>query len=470
VTLARMHADFASLEDLLTRVGQQTAGFRQSLDTRPVAALSRIDQPAVSQLSDQGLGADGAVALFQDAVSPHISGSPGPRYFGFVTGGSTPAALAGDWLASAADQNLGMPGDSAASQLTEQTIALLLDLFDLPPALFDGAFTSGATASNVVGLSVGRAWCAEQCGIDVVADGALALGETIVFAGTPHATLIKAMGIIGIGRNNWQGVSCLEGTEAIDPVALADALAASDAPNKIVAASAGTVTATDFDDLNAVADLCAKHGAWLHVDAAFGLFARTTPALSALVRGMERAGSICADGHKWLNVPYESGLFFTKRVDLLEQVFGVGAAYLTVDDPAPMYLRRGLESSQRWRALPAWMTLQAYGRAGVREIVENNCRLAAKLGDWIETAPGFVQLSPTNLHTVLFAVTSGNGPDDDRTAALLSAVNATGEVFMTPGAFGGRGGIRAAISNWITTDSDIDKTCAALSAVRAQLG
>ena len=158
----------------------------------------------------------------------------------------------------------------------------------------------------------------------------------------------------GWGRASWQPVACLDASEAIDPAALAAVLAASDAPNKIVAASAGTVTSTDFDDLQAVADLCEKHGAWLHVDAAFGLFARTAPELQPLVAGLERAGSICADGHKWLNVPYESGLFFTRRIDLLEQVFGIGAAYLAVDDPAPMYLRRGLESSQRWRALPAW--------------------------------------------------------------------------------------------------------------------
>lgn len=470
MTLAKMHADFARLEELLTGIGLHAAGFRRSLDTRSVAARSRIGQPDVSRLPDNGLGADAALALFQRAVAPHVSGSPGPRYFGYVTGGSTPAALAGDWLASAVDQNLGMPGDSAASQLTEQTIGLLLDLFDLPAERFDGAFTSGATASNIVGLSVGRAWCAEQQGVDVVADGAAALGEIIVFAGTPHATLIKAMGIVGIGRNHCQRVGCLEGTEAIDPAALADALAESDAPNKIVAASAGTVTATDFDDLTAIADLCEQYGAWLHVDAAFGLFARTVPTLSALVRGLERAGSICADGHKWLNVPYDSGLFFTHRVDLLEQVFGIGAAYLAVDDPAPMYLRRGLESSQRWRALPAWLTLQAYGRAGVRDVVENNCRLATKLGDWIDATPGFAQLSPANLHTVLFAATSGNGPDDDKTAALLKAVNASGEVFMTPGAFAGQGGIRAAISNWITTDDDIDKTCAALQAARATVG
>lgn len=470
MTLAKMHADFADLGEILTHVGRQAADFRQSLDNRSAAAQSRIDHPAACALADTGLGAAGAIALFQDAVAPHMSGSVGPRYFGYVTGGSTPAALAGDWLASTMDQNLGMPGDSAASQLTERTIALLLDLFDLPADRFDGSFTSGATASNIVGLSVGRAWCAEQRGIDVVADGAAALGETVVFAGTPHATLIKAMGIIGIGRNRWREVPCLEGTEALDPLALDEALAASDAPNKIVAASAGTVTATDFDDLTAIADLCERHGAWLHVDAAFGLFARTAPSLSALVRGMERAGSICADGHKWLNVPYDSGLFFTQRVDLQEQVFGIGAAYLAVDDPAPVYLRRGLESSQRWRALPAWMTLQAYGRAGVREVVENTCRLAAKLGDWIDATPGFVCLSPTNLHTVLFAAAAGKGPDDAMTAALLKTVNATGEVFLTPGALAGHGGIRAAISNWITTDDDIDRTCAALAAARAQLG
>jgi len=465
-----MQADAAALQAIIQEAAQAVSATRDDIRVRPVGARTRIDSPAASQLPDTGDGAAAALSLFQETVAPHLSGSAGGRYFGYVTGGTTPAAVTGDMLVTAYDHNAGLPGDSAASQLTEITVRLLVDLFDLPTDRFDGAFTTGATASNILGLSVGRAWCAEQRGIDIVNDGASSLGPIAVFAGTPHATLLKAMGIIGIGRANWHDVACLEGSEAIDPSALEEALSGSEIPNKIVAASAGTVTATDFDDLNAVADLCEKHGAWLHVDAAFGLFARVSPDLAHLVKGLERAGSICADGHKWLNVPYDSGLFFTQRVDLLEQVFGIGAAYLAVDDPAPVYLRRGLESSQRWRALPAWMTLQAYGRAGVREVVENNCRLAGKLGYWVAAAPGLTVLAPVNLHTVLIAATAGNGPDDAKTHALLQALNETGEAFMTPGALGGRACIRAAISNWITTDDDIDRTCAALETARRQVG
>ena len=458
----QMKADLASLPAVLDVARQIAGNFWDESEKRPVAV---VDVPPLDHhsLPETGNGAASAMALFQKDVLPHFSASIGPRYFGFVTGGTTPAALAGDWLASAVDQNPSSPGDSIASDLIDRTVKMLLDLFRLPEQDFDGALTTGATAANLLGMTTAREWCAAKAGVDVTADGMAALGPVQVFSACPHASLIKVLGIAGIGRNAWVPVGRVGDSEAMDPAALDAALGQSGNPHKIVVASAATVTANDFDDLEQIADICEKHGAWLHVDGAFGIFARCLPELAHLTKGIERADSITADGHKWLNVPYDCGIFFTRHTDLLERAYGVNAAYLKTEAEAPTYGHRGVENSQRLRALPVWMTLQAYGRKGIEDIVRANCAFAEQLGDWIEASGDFELLCPVKLNVVTFRARFEGADSDAKNAALLRSLNRSGKVFCTPGAMNGNGGIRAAISNWRTADGDLDITINALS-------
>ena len=467
--MEQMKADLASLPAIMDMAKQISQKFWEVSADKPVANL---EEPSLAHhnLPQTAGGAAEAMALFQKDILPYLANSIGPRYFGFVTGGVTPAALAGDWLTTAIDQNPASPGDSIASTLIQRTIQLMLELFHLPVDEFDGALTSGATSANLLAMTTAREWCARKAGVDVTADGMAALGSVKIFSACPHASLIKVLGITGIGRNAWVPVGNLGNSEAMDPDSLDQILAASDDPHKIVVASAATVTANDFDDLLRISEICRKHDAWLHVDAAFGIFARCLPEKQHLAAGLELADSITADGHKWLNVPYDSGIFFTRHVNLLESAHGVVAPYLKTQATAPTYMNRSVENSQRFRALPAWMTLQAYGREGVEDIVRRNCEFAKSLGRWIEESADFELLCPVQLNVVTFRGRYGEEVSTDRNATLLKALNADGRIFCTPGAMNGKDGIRAAISNWRTDDADLDITIAALSETYQSLG
>ena len=257
----------------------------------------------------------------------------------------------------------------------------------------------------------------------------------------------------------------------MDPAALDRALGDSEAKAKVVIASLGIVTTGDSEDIAAIAAIARQHDAWLHVDGAFGLFARTTPRFQTLSEGVELADSITSDGHKWLNVPYDCGFYFTRRLDLLERTAIMTAPYLATDDPAPVFCNRTLESSQRFRALPVWMTLQAYGRKGIADMVERCCDLAARFARGIEASPGLSLIAPQGLNIVAFRADFDRNADDaPRQRDFMNAVNQTGEVFLTPGRFAGKAGIRAAFSNWMTQEQDVDRVLANLQRVRASFG
>lgn len=404
--------------------------FLADLDTRPVAAPRAAAAPP-----PRPMGLDAAIATLERDVAPYLSASPGPRYLGFVTGGATPEALAADWIASAWDQNLSNRVGSIAADLERVTVQAFAAEFGLAPDMH-GQFVSGATAANLVAMATARHW-AQTTG------GAL----PTVFAGAAHSSILKAMAITGIGRERHRAVATLPGRTAVDPRALRDALAGHDGPAVIVA-SAGEVNTGDFDDLVALADLAAEFGAWLHVDGAFGLFAAFDDALKPLVAGVDRADSVTVDLHKWLNVPYDSALAYTRRPDLQREVFAATAAYLG-DDPDPLHYTP--ENSRRFRALPAWMVLAVRGRDGIGAWVRANCRQARTLAAGLR-AVGLDVLHEVGLNIVAFAAPGTDGPARD---ALLARINATGDVFMTPTVLHGRAAIRAAFSNWSTTDEDV---------------
>lgn len=454
-------ADRAELPAVLEATLQEALEFLAGVDRRP-AAVDPV-APAPLRLPETGGGAREALRLFRERWGPSLSGSAGPRYFGFVTGGSTPAALAGDWLASAYDQNALWAHDGCSPLVELEALGFLRELFGLPEA-FTGAFVSGATMANFVSLAIGRQWLGRGLGEDVARDG-LASGEAIypVFAATPHSSTVKTLALLGMGRDNLIKVARLPGREAIDPAALEAELAEYERMPKLVVASAGTVNTTDFDDLRALARLKEKSPFWLHVDGAFGLFAAASPRYRHLVEGIEAADSITVDAHKWLNVPYDSAMVFTRHLDLQLEVFQSVSPYLEPPQPLPYnFLHLVPESSRRFRALAAWMTLTAYGRAGVRDVVERCCDLAASLGEKLAGHPAFRLLAPVGLNVVCF--TLAGEVDEARVQRFLKRVREDGRAFLTGTVLDGVPGCRAAFSNWRTEAADVEETFAALVA------
>ncbi|MFJ1807233.1 MULTISPECIES: pyridoxal phosphate-dependent decarboxylase family protein [unclassified Streptomyces] len=451
--------DLSRLPELLQSARDFAAGEVTGLAERPVVRLDRA--PDRAALPDEGSGAEGALARFAEHWAPGFSGSAGPRYLGFVTGGATPASVAGDWLTGAYDQNVSGAGGSWAAALERETVAWSRDLFGLGEE-HSGAFVTGATVSNTVGLAVAREWLGERLGVDVSREGAAALGPVEVLSGSPHSSVAKALSVLGIGRDRLRQVPVLPGgREAVDVVALESALAELDGRPAVVVANAGTVNTVDFDDLRAIAALKERYDFWLHVDAAFGGFAALSPAYAHLVDGLDAADSVCVDLHKWLNVPYDAAVQFTRRRDLQVRVFHNASPYLGLPAGEPDFVHLTPENSRRLRALPAWFSLVAYGRAGHREIVERNVDLAVRLGEGVAALEGLRLLAPVRLNVVCFTLAAD--PTQARVGALADAVAASGEAFLTPTVYGGVPALRAAFSNWRTTRADGERVLRALT-------
>ncbi len=445
--------DLSRLDSILQAAADAAGEFLAGLASRPAA--KKPEPPAPASLPEHGLGSQRALALFRERFESGLSGSPGPRYLGFVTGGSTPAALAGDWLTAAYDQNLA-DNESIAAFVEGETLGLLRSLFGLSES-YEGVFVSGATQANTVALASARQWAAERLGVDVAEAGLWQLPQIPVIGGTPHASIGKALSILGMGRRSLEQAPCLPGRLAVDPAALEQRLIALEGAPAIVIGSAGEVNTGDFDDLSVLGELCKRYGAWLHVDGAFGLFAACDPERADLLRGLETADSITADGHKWLNVPYDSGIVFNRHPALQSEVFKAVASYLGA---SPDLLHRTPENSRRFRALPAWMTLMAYGRSGHRELVQRSCDLASRLGQGIAAMDDLELLAPVRLNIVCFALRDGSAELRDR---LLDGLLDDGRVYLTPTVFDQRPGMRAAFVNWRTSESDVEVILEALA-------
>ncbi|MFB6619060.1 pyridoxal phosphate-dependent decarboxylase family protein [Streptomyces sp. NPDC085524] len=456
-------ADLARLPELLEATRRAAADALATLDARPVVPPAGRNPYDPEPLPDHGDGTEAALAAFRERWEPRLSASAGPRYLGFVTGGATPAALAGDWLTAAHDQNSNSALDGGGQDLERETTTWLRELFGLSDA-HTGTFVSGATMSNTTGLAIAREWLGERLGVSPADDGAAALGPVRVLSGAPHSSIAKALSVLGLGRNSLVRVPTLPGREAVDPAALDRALADGPGP-AVVVANAGTVNTVDFDDLRAIGALRERHDFWLHTDAAFGAFAALSPDHAHLTDGLDASDSVCVDLHKWLNVPYDSAVQFTRRRDLQARVFANSAAYLGPLGEHPDLVHLTPENSHRLRALAAWFTLRAYGRRGHREIVERDIACARALGERLSGDPSFRLLAPVRLNVVCF--TLAEAPTQARLTALREA--ATPEVFLTPTVYGGTPALRAAFSNWRTTHADVRRAAEALRTAAKEL-
>ncbi|MEM9381413.1 MAG: pyridoxal-dependent decarboxylase, partial [Planctomycetota bacterium] len=370
------------VEHLLRQLAEWSIAYLDGVGERRVAADAA--PLALSGLPEIGAGDAEAVERLRALAEERSVASVGPRFFHWVVGGVTPAALAADWLTSAVDQVASSTtGSPLGVDLEEQAMRWLAELFDLDSGAWTGALTTGATTANFVGLGAARQWVGEAHGVDVAQTGLAGLPRIpVLSSGFVHASVEKALAMLGLGRDACERFA-RDNRGTLDVEALGARLASLEGAPAIVVATAGEVNSGRFDPIDELADLCAEHGAWLHVDGAFGLFARVTPRVRALANGVERADSIASDAHKWLNVPYDCGFVLARERALLAKTFRLAAPYLpsSAAGSAPVSVPANLvpECSRRARALPVFATLLASGRAGVREMVERHLDLAEHL-------------------------------------------------------------------------------------------
>ena len=416
--------------------------------------LSEFEEP----LPERGTGAPEAIATLAARGRATATRSSGPRFFHFVMGGTTPAALGGDWLASAFDQvAFGWASSPLGVRLEAVAVRWLRELFELPAELA-GVLVTGATMANFTGLVAARASWAERLGFDADEDGlAAAPAPAILTSGHVHPSSVQAVAMLGLGRRHIERLT-RDGAGRLDLDALEARL--SESGPAIVIANAGEVNAGDFDPIARIAELTREHDAWLHVDGAFGLFARLTPESRHLTEGVEAADSITVDMHKWLNVPYDCGISFVREPERLARALNVGAPYLpSPDDPRPNPGFLTPENSRRARALAVWATLRAYGREGHRAMVERHLALARHHADRIDSEPELERLAEVQLNIVCFRVRPrGSAEDglDELNRRLGEALLADGRVFCGTTVYDGRVAFRPAIVNWQTTEGDVE--------------
>jgi len=444
----------------LERVVVEAAGYLAGLPEAPVRS-SNSDEVAERFGGPLPEAGDGAVAALDELIAGFDAQvrSGGPRFFHWVIGGSTPAALAADWVTSLIDQNAGgWDSSPLAARLEDVSIGWLLDLFDLP-ADWGGVLTTGATMANFTGLAAARQWWGEQHGVNVSEQGIAGLDPMPVLSSRfIHVSARKALAMLGSGSERY--VDCSGETGALEPSALDAALKALGGRPAVVVANAGEVNAGHFEPIREIAEVVHARGSWLHVDGAFGLFARISPRSAPLADGVELADSVISDGHKWLNVPYDSGFAFVRDPAYLLGAFGFGASYLPdVDDPRPAFAYRGPEISRRARGLAVWATLRAYGREGYRAIVERCLDNSAHFARLVEEADDMELLLPAPFNIVFFRYRPADVPEEELDAlnlAIEERILTDGRVYVGTTHWAGFVGFRPAFVNWRTTTADAD--------------
>jgi glutamate/tyrosine decarboxylase-like PLP-dependent enzyme len=460
---------------LLDRIADLARGFLDSLPHRPVGA--RADLGSLRSAFGGTLPAAGAepaavIEHLAAAADPGLVASAGPRYFGFVIGGSLPAALAADWLAAAWDQDAGLYACGPAAAVVEEVAAgWLLDLFALPPTASVG-FVTGGQMANFTGLAAGRHAVLQRAGWDVEEDGLTgAPAVNVVVGDEAHVTILTSLRMLGLGSRRVVRIAA-DGQGRMRADELHSTLAGLDGPT-IVCAQVGNVNTGAFDPVGEIADVAHQRGGWVHVDGAFGLWAAASPALRDLVRGVERADSWATDGHKWLNVPYDSGIAIVRDAAAHKTAMTGRASYLVQSSGAERDPQDWTpEFSRRARGFAVYAALKSLGRDGVTALVERCCRLARRMAERLAAAPGVRILNEVVLNQVLVRFEPEGGGDGDAfTRAVVTRVQREGTCWMAGSRWHGLDAMRISVSNWSTTEADIDRSAVAiLAAARAQRG
>jgi len=451
-----------TMRGLLEQTAEQAITYLEGLATRSViptgdalTQLAAFDQPLPEGPTDPE-----AVVRLLDAIgSPATMAMAGPRFFGFVIGGSLPVALAANWLTTAWDQNSALYKVTPMTATLEQ-IALrwLVDVLGLPAGC-GGAFVTGATMANFSALAAARHRLLSQAGWNVEANGMFGAPPiTVVVGAEAHPTLFKSLGLLGLGRSRVVRVP-VDGQGRMRP----DALPALIGPT-IVCLQAGNVNTGAFDPF---AEICARAhdaGAWVHVDGAFGLWVAAVPSRTHLTAGIADADSWATDAHKWLNVPYDSGLALVRDDAALRAAMAISAEYLPTASDQRNPSDYTPELSRRARGVEIWAVLRSLGRTGLASLIERNCRQAQRFAEGLRTA-GYQVLNDVVLNQVLVAF--GNAEETNR---VIAAIQSDGTCWCGGTIWQGQTAMRISVSSWATTDEDIERSLTAMLRIAAQHG
>ena len=452
--------------DILNQTTALAREFLESLPARRVGASADVEslrRAFGGSLPDDGEDPARVIAELARKSDPGLVASAGPRYFGFVVGGSHPVAVAADWLTSAWDQNVGLYVLSpAAAVIEEVTAAWILDVLGLPPTASVG-FVTGGHMANFVGIAAGRHDVLRRVGWNVEEQGLTGAPPINVIVGEEcHISIKAVLGYLGLGRNNVKTVPADDqGRMRVHD--LAGILRACHGPT-IVCAQGGDVDTGAFDPLDAIITMTHEHGGWVHIDGAFGLWASASPQLRHLVKGLEKADSWGTDGHKWLNVPYDSGIGIVANSAAHQYSMTVSAAYLEQTDGSVRDAFNWVpEGSRRGRAAPIYAVFRALGRRGLADLVEGSCRLAQRFASQLAEHPGIEILNEVVLNQVLVRFNPPQGGSaDEYTRNVVSRVQADGTCWLSGTTWKGKAAMRISISGWSTTDDDVDKSVAAI--------
>src|SRR5919108_924637 len=453
----------ASLLDRTVAIARE---YLDQLDGRHVGARAGIEELRSSldlPLPDEGIAAEQVIEDLARAVGPGLVASAGPRYFGFVIGGAMPASLAADWLTSVWDQNAAIYAATPAASVAEAVCARwVVELFGLPATSSVG-FVTGGQAGNVTGLAAGRHAVLERGGWDVERRGLTGAPPIRLLVGEEaHVTVIVAARLLGLGTDSVQRVPA-DAQGRMIPDALEEQLSDLRGP-AIVCAQAGNIDTGAIDPIDEIAALAERHGAWCHLDGAFGLWAAASPRYREQLVGLERADSWVADAHKWLNVPYDSSFAIVKDPEAHRAAMTVAAAYLPRDADEERWPAEWVpELSRRARAFPVYAALRSLGRRGVARIIENCCERAAQLADLLSETPEAEILNEVTLNQVL--VRFG---DDGVTDQVIRAVQDDGVCWVGGTTFRGQRAMRFSVCNWATGAEDIERSAASIAAAARQ--
>jgi len=457
--------------ELLRRTADLAGTFLDGLDARPVGRP--VDLAALRDAMGGPLGADGedtisVVEGLARSADRGIVATAGPRYFGFVVGGSQPAALAADWLTSVWDQNAGLYALSPAAAVAEEIAAgWLIDLLGLPAGSSCG-FTTGATMANFTALAAARNAVLRARDWDVEERGLFGAPEIhVVLGDEAHVTVFVSLQMLGLGRGRVHRVAADEqGRMRAD--ALRATLAGLDGPT-IVVAQAGNVNTGAFDPLGEIAAAVREHGGWLHVDGAFGLWAAASPALHDRIEGLDLADSWTTDAHKWLNVPYDSGLVFVREAAAHRTAMTLGAAYYIETEGSERDNYNWVaESSRRARGFTIYAALRSLGRNGLATLLDRCCGHARRFEELLAGRPGVAILNDVVLNQVLvrFAPPGDAAQDgaaiDAFTRDVITRVQADGTCWLGGTTWHGMAAMRISVSSWATTEADVERSAAAI--------
>ena len=450
--LVGMHPD--KTRNLLADAAERGIRYLTDLNARSVypeaSHIAHLEELLLAPLSDGPTDASEVLSFIDEFGSPATVASAGGRYFGFVTGGALPASLAANWLAGAWDQNcFGFVSSPTVALFEDAALRWLKDVLRLPDNA-EGALVTGATMASFTCLAAARHEVLRHAGWDVESRGLFGAPEiTVVVGDEVHASILKVLAMLGLGRDRVKRVSVDEQGRM-----RAELMPEFGGPT-IICLQAGNVNSGAFDPATEIIPHARAKGAWVHVDGAFGLWARVSPSLAPLAKGFEAADSWSTDAHKWLNVPYDCGVAFVREPEALRRAMSISGSYLMLGERRDS-IDVTPDSSRRARAIDVWAALKSLGRSGLAKLIEDNCSQAKWIANELEKANVEV-LNDIVLNQVVVAF-----GDDERTKKVISTLQRSGKCWFGGTTWHNRQAMRISISSWATSKDDLEKTLAAI--------